>query len=317
VPHAEHCAYERELYVGASDFGALEIGFEPVPWADFLLNPRRLRGSDFLMRWSQGVWSEGRIADAINATGEFRAVPYGPSGVAPDHDPRAHELYFERLEKAGLGKVKRPDLIVIRARDFNRAETTLQRLGGPQELPFTPESELQDLLGLAVAALECENSLWKAERMPAFNSPLRMQRRTGKPGLPKSAVAPTVILKEEDRQPLTNWQSASGVPIHIWHLFFDRAYGISLSQAETLISDGTVEATRQVFQAPGGATTTKIIYKINHHHAYDVGIASSEPRLIADCIEDKNGHILPFVRFEGSGLHLSRTAIEALRESTA
>jgi hypothetical protein len=25
-----------------------------IPWMNFLLNPRRLRGSDFLMRWSQG-----------------------------------------------------------------------------------------------------------------------------------------------------------------------------------------------------------------------------------------------------------------------
>ncbi len=25
---------------------------------DFVINPRRLRGSDFLMRWSQGRWSE-------------------------------------------------------------------------------------------------------------------------------------------------------------------------------------------------------------------------------------------------------------------
>lgn len=29
-----------------------------LEWADFLLNPRRLRGSDFLMRWSQGVWAK-------------------------------------------------------------------------------------------------------------------------------------------------------------------------------------------------------------------------------------------------------------------
>jgi len=37
-----------------------------VEWSDFLLNPRRLRGSDFLMRWSQGVWSEERIIQAVN-----------------------------------------------------------------------------------------------------------------------------------------------------------------------------------------------------------------------------------------------------------
>lgn len=70
-----------------------------IPWSDFLLNPRRLRGSDFLMRWSQGVWSEKRILEAINKTDDFYAIPYGPSGVAPTDNVREYELYFERLEE--------------------------------------------------------------------------------------------------------------------------------------------------------------------------------------------------------------------------
>jgi len=44
-------------------------------------------------------------------------LPYGPSGTAPDNDVRAFELYFEQLEKAGLGKIKRPDLLIYRTRD--------------------------------------------------------------------------------------------------------------------------------------------------------------------------------------------------------
>jgi hypothetical protein len=75
-----------------------------VPWADYWLNPRQLRGSDFLMRWSQGAWSELRLKEALNRTGLFYALPYGPSGAAPDDDPREVELYFLRLEQAGLGK---------------------------------------------------------------------------------------------------------------------------------------------------------------------------------------------------------------------
>jgi len=31
---------------------------------DFLINPRRLRGSDFLMRWAQGRWSEEIVVRA-------------------------------------------------------------------------------------------------------------------------------------------------------------------------------------------------------------------------------------------------------------
>lgn len=79
--------------------------FGPVPWSNFLLNPRKLRGSDFLMRWSQGVWSEQQLVRAVDAAGEFFALPYGPSGVAPTEDVRAYELYFERLEHAGLAAI--------------------------------------------------------------------------------------------------------------------------------------------------------------------------------------------------------------------
>lgn len=39
--------------------------FGPVPWSNFLLNPRKLRGSDFLMRWSPGVWSEQQLVRAV------------------------------------------------------------------------------------------------------------------------------------------------------------------------------------------------------------------------------------------------------------
>jgi len=49
--------FEKILSVCAEDIAIELRGHMPVGWLDFLLNPRRLRGSDFLMRWSQGVWS--------------------------------------------------------------------------------------------------------------------------------------------------------------------------------------------------------------------------------------------------------------------
>jgi len=49
---------------------------------DYLVNPRRLRGSDFLMRWSQGRWSEEVVIRAIGQTKQFGAIAYGPSTVA-------------------------------------------------------------------------------------------------------------------------------------------------------------------------------------------------------------------------------------------
>jgi len=290
-------------------------GMGKAPWAEFLLNPRRLRGSDFLMRWSQGVWSEERLTQAVNSTGKYFALPYGPSGTAPDNDVRAFELYFERLDQAGLGNIKRPDLLVYRLQDKAKVDSAVQQLGGLSELPFTPEdhAKMQDLLEHAVVAVECENSLWRAKQMPHYAAPLTPQKRLdGKLGLKKGAVLPTIIIKEEDRKPLRNWQKDRKIAIHIWHAFFDEAYGISLANAERLIARGDIEPTRQVFQAPGGATTEKVIYKIYYRHAYPLATTVEEPKLIADSITDKNGHILPYVRFVGGKSRLSTEALSVL-----
>ncbi len=306
------CAFERQWRVESAEVGALDFGLGELPWADFALNPRRLRGSDFLMRWAQGEWSERRIEEAINQSGRFLAIPYGPSGVAPEGDPRAYELYFERLEAAGLGRVKRPDLLLFREESRATIERCIDESGGLAALPFVPEEKLGGLLGLALGAVECENSLWKAERMPGFGQALRLDKKSGMQRVPKTSAQPSIFLKEEDRAPLRTWQEAHGIPIHIWQVFYDRAYGIALTGAESAIVTGQVPPTKQVFQAPGGATTTKVIYKIFYQLAYEVGRARSEPQLRAAYIEDKNGHILPYVRFEGGMLELSSEAVATL-----
>ncbi len=290
-----------------------------LPWADFLLNPRRLRGSDFLMRWSQGQWSEERLIQAVNETGAYFALPYGPSGTAPDSDVREFELYFERLERAGLGKLKRPDMLIFSAKNEGRARKIVESLGGKEELPFTPEGELRmrSLLEMAFLAIECENSLWKAKAMPDFGSQLTPQRRLGgRLGLKKSAVVPTVIIKEEDRSPLQQWQKQRSIPVHVWHVFYDMAVGISLDEADRLIAAGLIEPTEQVFQAPGGATTKKVIYKIYYQYAYELGASTSEPTLVADYIADKNGRILPYVRFQGGSLEIAAEAVDVLRRAS-
>ena len=289
-------------------------GVTSVPWADFLLNPRRLRGSDFLMRWSQGVWSEHRVIEAVNDTGEFFALEYGPSGTAPDNDIRAFELYFERLEKAGLGDIKRPDLLIFNVATKPRIDQLLRTFGGKEELPFIPEDELRELLSLSVLAVECENSLWKSKVMPDYGKPFTPQSRLGgKPGLKKTAVVPTVILKDEDVKPLTLWQDKHSIKIHIWHIFFDAAYGLSFNKAKSLIAGGLIQPTVQTFQAPGGATTKKTIYKFYYHYAYPLGVSIEEPSLEPACVEDKNGHILPYVVFRGGKLKLAEEALSTLR----
>ncbi len=309
--------FEKILSVSIEDI-EFEFNGQPlVEWSNFLLNPRRLRGSDFLMRWSQGVWSEERIVLAVNQTKEFFAIPYGPSSTAPDNDVRAFELYFERLEAAGLGAIKRPDLLIFRKTDQLAIEKLVNNLGGVAELPFIVEEDksMQEILSKAIVAVECENSLWKAAMMPDYGTELRPQKRLeGKLGLKKSAVLPTIIVKEEDREPLQTWQDLNNVPIHVWHVFFDMAFGISLDEAQRLIEDGFILPTEQTFQAPGGATTKKSLYKFYYHYGYSLGDAIEEPGLVAKSITDKNGHILPYVHFKGGTMILRAEALKVLRE---
>lgn len=306
-------AFERVLSVSTEDIELELRAITEITWADFWLNPRKLRGSDFLMRWSQGVWSEKRLIDAVNNTGKFYAIAYGPSGTAPTDDVRAFELYFERLEAAGLGNIKRPDLLVFKNTDRDFVENFLNKIGGEQELPFITEDKLQPLIKKAIVAVECENSLWIAEKMPDYKTPMKAQKRLGgKLGLPKTAVLPTVIIKEEDCVPLKKWQEENKIPIHIWHVFFDRAYGLSFDEAQRLVSEGLILPTEQVFQAPSGATTKKAIYKYYYHYAYQLGVARESPQLIPAFIEDKNGHILPYVKFDGGSLTISNEAINIL-----
>lgn len=307
-------SFDRELLTPMVDISLSLHAFGYLMWDDFWLNPRRLRGSDFLMRWQQGVWSEKRLVEAVNATGMYMALPYGPSGTAPQDDVRAYELYFERLEAAGLGQVKRPDLLIFRQDVYDHAvEKIIEDIGGVVELPFLPERDLADLIALATVAIECEQSLWIAEKMPDYTSVMKPMKRLGnKLGFKKSAVLPTIILKEEDLYPLQQWQATHNVPLHIWHVFFDRAYGIAFDDAIGYIDGGFIEPTDQVFQAPGGATTRKRIYKIYYQYGYQLAVATQKAMAIADYIEDKNGHILPYVRFEGGHMELSPDALTVL-----
>lgn len=311
--------FEQALSVPAEELEFELRAHSPAPWGEFLLNPRRLRGSDFLMRWSQGVWSEKCLIEAVRETREFVAFPYGPSGTAPDNDPRKFELYFERLETASTDGMKRPDLVIVKQHDEAAAKELIQQMGGIEELPFTHEDDprMEKLLRLSIAAIECENSLWRSKQMPNFNYELKPQKRLGgKLGLKKNAVLPTIIIKEEDRQRLLDWQSRRGIPIHIWHVFFDAAFGISLDSAEQLFQKGLIVKTEQIFQAPGGATTKKEIYKIYYKYGYALADSSEEPSLVADSITDKNGHILPYVRFEGGKFVICQDAIRTLAELT-
>ena len=132
-------------------------------------------------------------------------------------------------------------------------------------------------------------------------------------GFLESAKVPTVIIKDEDLRPLVEWETNFNIPIFVFHVFYDEAYYISLEAALELIDKGVILPTEQIFYAPGGATTQKYIYKIWYTLARPLGTMTREPDMAAKFVQDKNGHILPYVHFSGGQMALSEEILIELR----
>lgn len=248
---------------------------------------------------------------AVNRTGKYFALPYGPSGVAPEEGTPDIERYFKRLEDAGLGKIKRPDLLIIPNEHAHWVREQVAQLGGVSELPFIPEEDprILAILGKTILAIECENSLWRSDKMPDYNTPLKpMKRLQNQLGLNKDAVVPTIILKDEDRAPLRDWQDLRNIPIHIWHCFYDQAFGIPFDDVESRIRTGQVEPYGHPFKEK-----TKTIYRVNYRLGYRLAMSMHEPALEAAFIIDTNGQIYPYVKFKGGRFDLTPMALEVMR----
>jgi hypothetical protein len=341
--HSSFDSFERILQITEVDLDFLLSDVFAQVLCEFYLNPRYLRGSDFLMRFSQGRWAEDIVVRTINATDDLRAVPYGPSSVAPS-EPREMELYFERLDKAGtIGK--RPDLLILGRDSYEAIRPHLDEIGHVN-LPFTSEIDLDFLHSRAIIAVEVENSLWVAREMPDYGKGVPLteliarKRRFRRPesitrweawttsvrhfcaqsearrnskGFLESAKVPTVIIKDEDVRPLAEWETNFNIPIFVFHVFYDEAYYISLEAALELIEKGVILPTEQTFYAPGGPTTQKHIYKIWYTLAHPLGTTTREPDMAAKFVRDKNGHILPYVHFSGGQMALSEEIVVELR----
>ena len=341
--HSRLDGFERFLQTTEVDLDFFLSDLFTQMLGEFYLNPRYLRGSDFLMRFSQGRWAEDILMRTVNETDDLRAVPYGPSSVAPSN-PHEMERYFGRLDKAGaVGK--QPDLLVLTRDDYEAVRPQLDEIG-LTNLPFTPEADLDFLRSRAVIAVEVENSLWIANEMPDYGKGVALIELAAKPrrfrkpesiarwetwvenvqqfcrqsetrerlkGFLETARVPTVIIKDEDLSPLMDWETTYNIPIFIFHVFYDKAYYISMQDARVLIESGVILPTEQTFYAPGGPTTHKLIYKIWYTLAQPLGKMTHEPEMSAKFVKDKNGHILPYVHFSGGQMALSAEILAELR----
>lgn len=277
---------------------------------DFLINPRRLRGSDFLMRWAQGRWSEEIVMRALDQTSQLGVVPYGPSTVAPE-DPTALEVFFEKMDVIAL-EGKRPDLLLYDKTTLEWVKDELEsRLGSIEKMAETSSTALKDIIAKARAAFEIENSLWVTEKMPGFGKPFsRYTRGKNKGRLKPAGIIPTIIVKEEDIPRLQLWEAAYGIPIYVVHIFYDRGYFIKFSDILALLSSGELAMETQRFSNPDGtAATPKQIVKVPYILCKEFGTVSG-PQLLPKTFVDKNGKVMTYVTFSGGQVHLSPPVFE-------
>lgn len=277
---------------------------------DFVINPRRLRGSDFLMRWSQGRWSEEIVIRALNQTTQFGVIPYGPSTVAPD-DPQELELFFGKMDAMNW-EGKRPDLLLYDKLTFAWAQTQLEhRLGSIEKMAEAPSAPLRDVIGRARAALEVENSLWVTEKMPGFGKPFsRYTRGKNKGRLKPAGIIPTIIVKQEDISRLQQWEADFGVPIYVVHIFYDRGYFIKFDDVLALLGAGELGMETHRFTNPDGtAASPKQVVKVPYILCKEFGTVSG-PMLSPKTFVDKNGKVMTYVTFSGGDIQLSPAVFE-------
>jgi len=310
--------------------------------------PPTFRGSDFAMRYEQGRWSEDRIIAAINKSARFRAIPYGRSQVGPK-DKATIEEYWERYSQIeGVGK--RPDILILTRADFEEIGGQLMggdplkpRLEGIEDPTLTSDDKLQHVLERAIAAIEAENSLWRARRMPDFGR---------FPVTRAKFVAPTIIVKAEDTGRLLAWEKHYVIPVCVVQVFYDLSFIVTLRQivegvyqveaslsGEALptlgiapVDDRTrkreaqrVQREKGVFiseqrftDSRTGRALSKMLYRIHHCVAIPFGELdlNDQPTPKPEVVEEPNGKLIPYVAFKGGSLILDPAA-EALFDKLA
>ncbi len=276
--------------------------------------PPTFRGSDFTMRWEQGRWSESRIMEAINNSKKFRAIAYGRSQLGPSDSSKMGKYWAEYAAAESHGK--RPDLLVLKVRDYDFA---MRVLG--EDPTIVDEQVFEPVVRRAVCGIEAENSLWVAKKMPDFTSKTPLARLDLK--------SPNIWVKDQDLPCLLVWMHHHQKPILVVQVFYDLAYAVPLldvlARIEVIQSErepkARIAAQKQagvVFRKQGytdsrtNEAEKKLVYVTHHSTATLFGELQDTVTPKAQVLVEKNGKILPYVAFEGGRLRLTDEALELL-----
>lgn len=262
----------------------------------------RFRGDNFKGKWSLGSWAEQKIINAINDSDSLRAVAYGKSGVSSAKNLKERQEYWNlHKERESFGK--RPDVLVFKRNIFENLLSKYPSI--LDNLPDNLESDIKEIVESSLLAIESEASIWQGEKMKHFGR--NWSEKTGnlKPlSEVKSWTAPTVIVKDEDLQPLVDWQNYYQKPIYIVHLFYDMALMLNFSKLREYISDGTVKG--EIFDY---GKASKTIYKTFYGLAEEFGKFTELAEIIPFVSQTNGGKFEADLYFEGGEIEINQATI--------
>ncbi len=265
----------------------------------------RFRGENFKGKWSLGFWAEQHIISAINGSGEFRAVPYGKSGVSTAKDLKEKQAYWDlHKERESFGK--RPDLLVFEREVYENLTENPKTQTLLDNLPNNLESDIQKIIEKSLFGIESEASIWQGEKMNHYGR--NWFEKTGKLkplSEIKTWTAPTVIVKDEDLQPLIDWQSYYEKPIYIVHLFYDMAFMLDFSKLREYIETGIVKGEEFNY-----GQASKIIYKTFYGLATEFGKFTELAEIIPFVSQTSGGKFEADLYFEGGKIDINQATIE-------
>jgi AccI restriction endonuclease len=262
----------------------------------------RFRGDNFKGKWSLGSWAEQKIISAINDSDSLRAVSYGKSGVSSARNLQERQDYWNlHKERESFGK--RPDVLVFERSIFENL--TSKYSSTLNNLPDNLESDIQEIVESSLLAIESEASIWQGEKMKHFGRNWSDKTGNLKPlSEVKSWTAPTVIVKDEDLQPLVDWQNYYQKPIYIVHLFYDMALMLNFSKLREYISDGIVKG--EIFDYGKAAKT---IYKTFYGLADEFGKFTELAEIIPFVSQTNGGKFEADLYFEGGEIEINQATI--------
>lgn len=271
------------------------------------------RGSDFAMRWEQSRWAEERIMNAICRSTNFVALPYGRSQIGPGK-PEEIKEYWKKYR--GIeGDWKRPDLLVLPRSIYRERKKAWKII--LKDPTTTEDAKLRPIINAAICGIEAENSLWIASKMPDYKLSVPLRK--------KKNIAPNIWVKEEDRAKLRRWSTRNRKPIFVVQVFYDKAYMARLDfildalnriahckgriRKDALAKQlGVVTSAQNYYDARTGTTTTKTVYLVHHSVATPFGECTSKPSARPKLMKEKNGKLIPYVRFVGGTLAFNKEA---------